>query len=128
MPIASLFCASLFCASNKLAHANRVTAMGQLTASIAHEVTQPIAAAVMHAYAALRFLKAQPPDMAEVKRSLAGIVSSGKRAGEIVGRIRALVKKVPPRKERVDINEAILEVVALTSGEMMRSGVSLRTD
>jgi PAS domain S-box-containing protein len=115
-------------AQNKLAHANRVTAMGQLTASIAHEVNQPIAAAVMHAYAALRFLKAQPPDMAEVKRSLAGIVSSGKRAGEIVGRIRALVKKVPPRKDRVDINEAILEVISLTHSEMMRSEVSLQID
>src|SRR5262249_221607 len=115
-------------AQNKLAHANRVTAMGQLTASIAHEVSQPIAAAVTSASAALRFLDARPPDMAEVKRSLANIVSSGKRAGEIVGRIRALVKKVPPRKDRLDINEAILEVISLTRNEMMRSKVSLRID
>jgi C4-dicarboxylate-specific signal transduction histidine kinase len=115
-------------AQNKLAHANRVTAMGQLTASIAHEVNQPITAVVAHAFAALRFLKAQPLDMAEVKRSLAGIVNSGKRAGEIVGRIRALVKKVPPRKDRVDINEAILEVISLTRSEMKRSGISLRID
>jgi len=115
-------------AQNKLAHANRVTAMGQLTASIAHEVSQPIAAAVTSASAALRFLDARPPDMAEVKRSLANIVSSGKRAGEIVGRIRALVKKVPPRKDRLDINEAILEVISLTRNEMMRSEVSLRID
>jgi C4-dicarboxylate-specific signal transduction histidine kinase len=115
-------------AQNELAYANRVTAMGQLTASMAHEVNQPITAVVAHAFAALRFLKAQPLDMAEVKRSLAGIVNSGKRAGEIVGRIRALVKKVPPRKDRVDINEAILEVISLTRSEMKRSGISLRID
>jgi signal transduction histidine kinase len=66
--------------------------------------------------------------MAEVKRSLACIVNSGKRAGEIVGRIRALVKKVAPRKDRVDINEAILEVISLTRSEMMRSEVSLHID
>jgi PAS domain S-box-containing protein len=115
-------------AQNKLAHANRVTAMGQLTASIAHEVSQPIAAVVTHAFAALRFLEARPPDMTDLKRSLAGIVSSGKRAGEIVGRIRALVKKLPPRKDRVDVNEAILEVISLTRNEMVRSGVSLQVD
>jgi PAS domain S-box-containing protein len=115
-------------AQNKLAHANRVTAMGQLTASIAHEINQPIAAVVTHAFAALRFLERRPPDMAEVKRSLAGIVSSGKRAGEIIGGIRSLVKKVPSRQERVDINEAILEVISLTRSEMTRSGVSLRID
>src|SRR5262249_61279648 len=88
----------------------------------------PVGAVVAHAYGRLRFLEAGPRNMAEVKRSLAGIVSSGKRAGEIVGRIRALVKKLPPRKDRVDINEAILEVISLTRNEMVRSEVSLRVD
>ena len=115
-------------AQNKLTHANRVTTMGQLAASIAHEVNQPIAAMVTNAHAALRFLGAQPPDLDEVRQVLGDIIKAGNRAGEIVGQIRALVKKkVPPRQDRLDMNEAILEVIALTRSEMIRNGVSLRT-
>jgi PAS domain S-box-containing protein len=111
----------------EVAHANRVATMGQLTASIAHEVNQPIAAAVTNAQAALHWLAARPPDLEEVHQALDRIVKDGTRAGEVVGRIRELVKKAPPRKERVDINEAIHEVIEVTRGEIVKSGVSVHT-
>ena len=111
----------------ELAHVNRVTTMGQLTASIAHEVNQPIAATVANAQAALGWLGAKPPDLEEVREALARIVTDGSRAGAVVSRIHALIKKVPPRKDRFDINETILEVVALTRNEVKRNGVALET-
>ena len=111
----------------ELAHANRVATMGQLTASIAHEVNQPMAATVINAHAAQRWLNAQRPDLEEVRRALGRIVDNGSRAGDVIGRIRALVKKAPPRKEGVAVNDAILEVVALTHGEAIKNGVSVRT-
>ncbi|NOJ48464.1 PAS domain S-box protein [Bradyrhizobium archetypum] len=113
---------------SELAHANRVTTMGQLTASIAHEVNQPIAATVTNAQAALRWLSAQPPDLGEVRDSLRRIVEDGKRAGNVVGGIRTLINKVPPRKDRFDLNEAILEMVALTRSEMLKHGILLQTE
>jgi PAS domain S-box-containing protein len=111
----------------ELAHANRVATMGQLTASIAHEVNQPIAAAVTNAQTALRWLSAERPDLKEVRQALGRIVENGNRAGEVVGRIRALIKKAPPRKEGVAINDAILGVVALIHGEVVKNRVSART-
>ena len=111
----------------ELAHANRVTTMGQLTASIAHEINQPICAMVTNAEAALRWLGRRPPDLEEVRQTLGRIISDGGRAGDVIGRIRALIKKAPPRKEGLEINEAILEVIALTRGEVVQSGVSVRT-
>jgi PAS domain S-box-containing protein len=111
----------------ELAHANRVATMGQLTASIAHEVNQPIAATVTNAHAALRWLSAERPDLEEVRQALGRIVENGNRAGEVVGRIRALIKKAPPRKEGVAINDAILGVVALIHGEVVKNRVSART-
>ena len=111
----------------ELAHANRLATMGHLTASIAHEVNQPIAAAVTNANAALRWLSAERPDVEEVRQALRRIVENGNRAGEVVGRIRALVKKAPPRKDAVSINAAIREVVALTHGEAAKNRVSVRT-
>ena len=92
-----------------LARVNRVTTMGQLTASIAHEVNQPIAAAITSADAGLRWLAAQPPDLEEVRDTFDRIIKAGNQAGEVIGRIRALIKKVPARKASLDINEAILE-------------------
>jgi PAS domain S-box-containing protein len=115
-------------AQNKLAHANRVTTMGQLAASIAHEVNQPITGVVANARAALRFLGAQPANLNEVRHTLEEIVKDGNRAGEIIARIRALVRKMPSRKDRLDINEVILEVIALTRSEIVRNGISLKTD
>jgi PAS domain S-box-containing protein len=111
----------------ELAHANRLATMGQLSASIAHEVNQPISAAVTNAQAALRWLGAQPPDLEEVQQALSRIVKDGNRASDVMGRIRALIKKAPPRRDGLEINEAILEVIALTRGELLKNGVSLRT-
>jgi PAS domain S-box-containing protein len=111
----------------EVAHANRATTMGQLTASIAHEVNQPIAATVTNAEAALRFLDRHPPDLEEVREGLVNIVKDGNRAGDVIGRIRELIKKAPPRKDWVDINEAIDEVIELTRGEAMKSGASVQT-
>ncbi len=110
-----------------LAHANRITTMGQLTASIAHEVNQPIAAVVTNAQAALRWLNMQPPDPEEVRQALDRIVSNGRRAGDVIGRIRGLVTKTPPRKDRLDINDTIREIIALTRSELRSSGTSLQT-
>jgi C4-dicarboxylate-specific signal transduction histidine kinase len=111
----------------ELAHANRVATMGQLTASITHEVNQPITAAVTYALAARRLLSAEPPDLHEVDDVLSLIVKEGNRAGEVVGRIRALIKKAPARKDAVEINDAILEVIALTRIEAANNSVSVRT-
>ena len=110
-----------------LAHAHRITTMGQLTASIAHEVNQPISAAVTNAQAALRWLEMQPPDLHEVRQALARIVKDGRRAGDVIGRIRALIAKAAPCEDRLDITATILEVITLTRTEMHRNGVFLRT-
>jgi PAS domain S-box-containing protein len=111
----------------QLAHANRVATMGQLSASITHEVNQPITAAVTYALAARRYLSAEPPNFHEVDDALSLIVKEGNRAGEVVARIRALIKKAPVRKDAVAINDAILEVIALTRTEAANNGVSVRT-
>jgi C4-dicarboxylate-specific signal transduction histidine kinase len=111
----------------ELEHASRVATMGQLTASITHEVNQPITAAVTYALAARRFLSAAPPNLQEVDDALCRIVMEGNRAGEVVGRIRALVKKAPARKDAVEINDGILEVIALTRTEAAINSVSVRT-
>jgi PAS domain S-box-containing protein len=111
----------------ELAHANRVATMGQLTASIAHEVRQPLAATVTDAQAALRWLGRQPPNLEEVRQALERIVEVGHLAGDVVGRIRALIQKAPPQKDRVDLNAVIREVIELTRGETVRNGVSVRT-
>src|SRR6266851_4769865 len=111
----------------ELAHANRVATMGQLTASIAHEVNQPITAAVTYALAARRWLSAEPPNFHEADDALSLIVKEGNRAGEVVGRIRALIKKAPARKDAVAINDAILEVIALTRTEAANNSVSVWT-
>jgi GAF domain-containing protein len=110
-----------------LAHANRVATMGQLTASITHEVNQPITAAVTYALAARRFLSADPPNFREADDALSLIVKEGNRAGEVVERVRALIKKAPARKDAVAIDDAILEVIALTRAEAANNSVSVRT-
>ena len=112
---------------SELARANRVATMGQLTASIAHEIKQPIATARNNAAAALRFLDKSPPDVAEVREALTCIVSDADRANDVVDRIGSLIKKAPPRKEVVDLNAAILEVTALTRGEAVKTGVTVGT-
>jgi C4-dicarboxylate-specific signal transduction histidine kinase len=111
----------------ELAHANRVATMGQLTASIAHELRQPMSAARTHATAALQWLDKIPPDLAEVKDALDGIVRATGRAGDVIARVGALMSKAPPRKEVLDLNEAIMEVITLTRSEATKTGVSVRT-
>jgi PAS domain S-box-containing protein len=111
----------------EVAHANRVATMGQFTASIAHEVNQPIAAVVTNAEAALRFLGRHPPDLEEVREGLDSILKDANRAGDVIGRIRELIKKAPPRKDWVDMNEAIHEVIELTRGEAVKNGASVQT-
>jgi C4-dicarboxylate-specific signal transduction histidine kinase len=112
----------------ELAHANRIATMGQLTASIAHEVNQPIAGARINAGAALRFLDRNPPDLAEVRQALPRILRDVIRAGDVIGRIRELVKKSPPRKDSVDLNEAIREVIVLTHSEALKNSVSVHAE
>jgi signal transduction histidine kinase len=109
-----------------LAHANRVATMGHLAASIAHEVTQPIAAAVTTADAALRWLGAQPPDLGEVRQALGDIIKNGNRASAVIGRIRSLIKKAPPRHEPLDINQAIFDATTLTRSELLRHHIALQ--
>jgi signal transduction histidine kinase len=101
--------------------------MGELSASIAHEVMQPIAATVTNAGAALRFLNAQPPNLEEARQALGATVEDGNRTIDVIERIRGLIKKAPPRKDALEINGAILEVIALTRGEILKNGVSVQT-
>ncbi|HUB14633.1 MAG TPA: ATP-binding protein [Acetobacteraceae bacterium] len=109
----------------ELAHANRVATMGQLTASIAHEVNQPIAATVTNAAAALRWL--DMPNYDEVRHALGRIVRDGNRASDVLGRVRGLIQKAPPRRQPLAINEALVDVIALLHGEVAKHGVSVQT-
>jgi PAS domain S-box-containing protein len=109
-----------------LAHATRVATMGQLTASIAHEVKQPIGGAVTNAEAALRWLGQLPANLEEARHALARIVRDGRRAGEVVDRIRGLTKKAPLCKDRLEINGLIREIIALTDGEAVKVRVSVQ--
>lgn len=110
----------------ELAHLNRVMTVGELTASIAHEINQPLAAIVMNGNAALRWLALDPPNLAKVRDSAELIIRDGERASQIIARIRALLKKSPPSKTLLDVNEFVNEVADLTRSEMVRNGVRLR--
>jgi PAS domain S-box-containing protein len=110
-----------------LAHMNRVSMMGELAASLAHEITQPIAAARNNARAAINFLEKRPADMDEVREALGCLVGDADRAGVIVDRIRDHIKKAPPRKHRFDLNEAINEVIVLARSTIAENGVSVQT-
>jgi len=108
-------------------HMNRVSTMGELAASLSHEIMQPIASALNNARAAQRFLDKQPPDLGEVRGALGGIVGNADRAGDIINRIRDHIKKAPPRKERFDLNEAINEVIVLARNAIIRNSISFQT-
>jgi PAS domain S-box-containing protein len=114
-------------AQMELAHANRVATLGQLSASIAHEINQPVGAAVNNASAALHWLGKEPPDLEQAREALNRIFKNGNRVSEVIGRMRALLKKAPLHKEDVDINEAILDVIGLTRGEVSNNGISVQT-
>jgi PAS domain S-box-containing protein len=115
-------------AQAELAHVTRVTAMGELTSSIAHEVNQPLAAVVTNANASLRWLAGEPPNLDEARECLRRIIRDGNRASEVIARIRALVKKSAPAKARLDLSEMIQEVLAMTNTEARRHRVAVRTE
>jgi PAS domain S-box-containing protein len=110
-----------------LARMNRLSMMGELAASLAHEITQPFGAARNNARAALNFLDSKPPDLGEVREALGCIVDDIDRAGNIIERIREQVKKAPPRKDHFDLNEAINEVIGLARSAITRNVVSVQT-
>lgn len=110
-----------------LAHINRLNIMGELTASLAHEITQPIASARNNSRAALNFLDKRPPALGEVREALDCVVGDADRAGRIIDRIRDQIKKAPPQKERFDLNEAINEVIVLARSAITKSGASVQT-
>jgi signal transduction histidine kinase len=112
----------------ELAHVTRVMTVGELTASIAHEISQPLSAIVTNADAGLRWLSAAVPNLEETAQVIRRISRDGKRASAVVSRMRALFKKTPATKEPVDINDAIQEVLALTQHEIQRNRVSVRTE
>ena len=114
-------------AQNELAHVSRVTTMGELAASIAHEVNQPLAGIVTNANASLRWLAGDSPNLAEAREAIRRIIRDGNRAGDVISRMRALFKKASAAKEPVDINEVIQEVLILTRTELQKNRVSLRT-
>jgi PAS domain S-box-containing protein len=111
----------------ELAHANRVATLGQLSTSLAHEVKQPIAAAINNASAALHWIDRESPDLEKIRQSLGRIVGNGHRANDVISRIRSLLKKAPLQKERFQINDAIREVLALSGGEITKNAISVRT-
>ncbi|HEX4644377.1 MAG TPA: PAS domain-containing protein, partial [Verrucomicrobiae bacterium] len=110
-----------------LARVSRVTTVGELTASIAHEVNQPLGAVVINAEAALHWLADKPPNLSEVREALQGIIRDGNRAGEVVARIRALLKNGTPTKTQFSLGDMIGEIVALTHAEAERRQVSVQT-
>src|SRR5579864_6413318 len=115
-------------AQSDLAHVNRVTTMGELTASLAHEVNQPIAAAVTDANTCLRWLTRDQPDVEEAREAASRVVKDATRAAEIISRVRMLFKKGAPQRELVDINEIIREMITLMRSEITRNSISVRTE
>jgi signal transduction histidine kinase len=115
-------------ARTELARVSRVMTMGELTASIAHEVNQPLGAMVANAAACARWLAAQPAEIAKTRKALDSIAADGRRAGEVIGRIRALVKREAPRKVVLDMNQKVRDMVALTEQELRRQNIVLQLD
>src|SRR5467141_3894560 len=111
-----------------LARVNRVTTMAELTASLAHEVNQPISAAVTNAHACLRWLTGDTPNLEEARAAAMGIVKDGTRAAEIISRIRLLFKKGTPQRELLDVNEVVREMIVLLRSEVARRSISVRTE
>src|SRR5713226_8695501 len=115
-------------AQEDLAHVNRVITMGELTASLAHEVNQPIAAAVTNASTCMHWLAGDTPNLEEARAAMSRIVKDGMRAAEIISRIRLLFKKGTPQRELVEINEVIREMIVLLRSEATRYSISVRTE
>jgi C4-dicarboxylate-specific signal transduction histidine kinase len=115
-------------AQSDLTHVTRVTTLGELTASISHEVNQPLTAVVANAEACLHWLRREPPDLDAARRSVEWIINDGNRASEVIRRIRAFANKTDIEKVPLDINDVIKEVIALVQREMESHQVSLRTE
>jgi C4-dicarboxylate-specific signal transduction histidine kinase len=112
----------------KLAHVTRVTTLGELAASIAHEVNQPLAAIVTNAAACQHWLNRTPPDLTEARGTLQAIIKDGNRAGDVIQRVRALANKTTEQRAPIDINEVVNEVVSLVQHELLRHYVLLRLE
>ncbi|MET3911375.1 PAS domain S-box-containing protein [Bradyrhizobium sp. S3.3.6] len=110
-----------------LAHINRLSMMGELAASLSHEILHPIATARNNARAGMRFLEMSPPNLTEVREALGCVVRDADRAKDIVGRIRSQIKRAPPRKERFDLNEAINEVIVMVRSAIAKDAISVST-
>ena len=115
-------------AQAELARITRIATMGELTASIAHEINQPLGAVVTNGNAALRWLAGQPANLDEVRQALKRTIREANRASDVIGRIRALLQKTPPQTERLDINAVIREVVTLANSELLRGGVAVQLE
>jgi len=119
--------AALQKAQAELAHVTRLTTLGELTASIAHEVNQPLAAIVTNSNTCLRWLASEPPNLDKTRQAIGRIIKDGNRASEVISRIRALVKNAPPRNDWVDVNEIIAEVIGLAQSEVERNRIFLKS-
>ena len=115
-------------AQGELARVTRVTMLGEITASIAHEVNQPLAAVVMNGNACRRWLAADPPNLDEAREAAHRVVSDGERAGKIIARIRSLVRRGAPERNVLDINDVIREALGFTRSELERKGVAIRAE
>jgi PAS domain S-box-containing protein len=111
----------------ELARVARIATMGELTASIAHEINQPLAAVVTNGSASLRWLAMQPPDLGEARRAVTSAIQEANRASDVIGRIHALLRKASPQMGPLDVNEVIREVLALVGNELTRGGVTTQT-
>jgi predicted ATPase/signal transduction histidine kinase len=115
-------------AQAELAHFSRLTTMGELAASIVHEINQPLAGIVTNANAGLRWLTGGEPNLTETREAIGRIIRDGRRGAEIIGRIRALAKKAPPNKDWLNLNETIIEVIAIAHSEVQRNQILLQTE
>jgi PAS domain S-box-containing protein len=111
-----------------LVHINRVSTLGELVASISHELAQPITATTNHAKASLRWLQRDPPDLMQVRKGTERIIEAGTFAAEIINRLRSLYKKSPPQRELVDVNGLIHEMLTLLKGEATRYSIAMRME
>jgi C4-dicarboxylate-specific signal transduction histidine kinase len=111
-----------------LAYVSRVTTMGELVASIAHEVNQPLGAIVTNGHACVRLLSSETPDLAKSREVIGRMINEGMRASEVIKRIRDVLHKAPTEKSRLNINETIQEVIALVSSDVLRSQIELRAE
>jgi signal transduction histidine kinase len=120
--------ATLRATQSELVRASRLTTLGELTASIAHEVNQPLAAIIAHGGAARRWLGRASPDVGEAEKAIEGVIANAHRARDVIARIRALARKADNQRELLDLNEIIRETLALADGELRQHSVTLRTD